>query len=208
MKDRYFAFIFGASTLFVAFMVNRFLHRRYLIKIVTGYSIFSFFFAITFNLTKPLFNFFSPRVDQMFVDSIVRGHNVWSLTHLGKERFWEHSDISKLLDNIPSSKIGVFQAGHRQVFPYLISRPDCHFIPMERRINDEHSSMHIKYPSRLNGEIDYVLIIENQFEIYPNQLFMNNQCIRTNKELTLVRQLNIGNESQNKRKLISLISVS
>ena len=60
MKDRYFALIFGASTLFAAFIVNRFIHRRYLIKIVTGYSIFSFFFAITFNLTKPLFHFFFP----------------------------------------------------------------------------------------------------------------------------------------------------
>jgi hypothetical protein len=207
MKDRYFAFIFGASTLFAAFMVNRFIHKRYLIKIVTGYSIFSFFFAITFNLTKPLFHFFSPRVDQMFVSSFVDGHNVWSLTQMGKQRFWEHSDISEFLDHIPPSKIGIFQAGHREVFPYLISRPDCHFIPMERRIDDEHSSMTINYPARLNDEFDYVLILENQFSISPNELFINNQSLKTNKELTLVRQIDISNDWENNQRLISLISV-
>ena len=207
MKDRYFALIFGASTLFAAFMVNRFIHKRYLIKIVTGYTIFSFFFAITFNQTKPLFHFFSPRVDQMLVSSFVKGHNVWSLTDMGKKRFWEQSGISEFLVHIPPSKIGIFQAGHREIYPYLISRPDCLFIPMERRIDDEHFSMQIEYPTRLSEEIDYVLILENQFSISQNELFINNQSIKTNKELTLVHQIDIGNDWENNRRLISLISV-
>ena len=81
----------------------------------------------------------------MFISSFVHGHNIWSFTDMGKQRFWEHSDISEFLDHIPSSKIGIFQAGHRKIFPYPISRPDCHFIPMERRIDDEHSML-INYP--------------------------------------------------------------
>ena len=88
----------------------------------------------------------------MFVSSFVRGHNIWSFTDMGKKRFWEHPDISKFLDHIPPSKIGIYQAGHRKIFPYLISRPDCHFIPMERNIEDQHL-LEINYSSNLNDDL-------------------------------------------------------
>jgi hypothetical protein len=207
MKDRYFALIFGASTLFAAYIVSHIINRKFIVKAIIGYAIFSLFFAITFNITKPTFHFFSPRVDQMFVSSFVRGHNVWSFTQMGKQRFWEHPDISKFLDHIPPSTIGIFQAGHRAVYPYLISRPDCHFIPMERRIDNDHA-LQITYPSQLDEELDYLLILENQFSINSNYLFINNQSIKTKKELSLVRQIDLGRDKENNPRLLSLISVS
>jgi hypothetical protein len=206
MKDRYFALIFGASTMFAAFLVSHIIDRKFIVKAITGYAIFSFFFAITFNITKPTFYFFSPRIDQMFVSSFVNGHNVWSFTQMGKERFWEHPDVSKFLNHIPPSRIGIFQAGHREVYPYLISRPDCHFIPMERIIDNEHA-LKITYPSQLDEELDYVLILENQFTIETNHLYINNQSIKSKKELTLVRQIELGKVRQSNRRLVSLISV-
>ena len=206
MKDRYFVLIFGASTLFAAYIVSHIIHRKYIINAIISYAIFSFFFAITCNITKPTFCFFSPRIDQMFVSSFVRGHNVWSFTQIGKQRFWEPSNVSTFLEHIPSSTIGVFQAGHRPVFPHLISRPDCHFIPMERSIDNDHS-MQIRYPTQLDEEIDYVLILENQFDIDTNHLLINNQSIKTKKELTVLRQIEIGKDGQNNPRLISLISV-
>jgi hypothetical protein len=206
MKDRYFALIFGASTMFAAYFVSRIINKKFIIKAITGYAIFSFFFAITFNITKPTFHFFSPRIDQMFISSFVRGHNIWSFTQMGKQRFWEPSNVSTFLDHIPSSTIGVFQAGHRPVFPHLISRPDCHFIPMERRI-DNDQSMQIRYPKELDDILDYVLILENQFDIDSNYLIIDKQSIETRKELIVVRQIEIGRDGQNNPRLISLISV-
>jgi hypothetical protein len=206
MKDRYFALIFGASTMFAAYIVSHIINRKFIVKAIIGYAIFSFFFAITFNITKPTFHFFSPRVEQMFVSSFVRGHNIWSFTQMGKQRFWEHPDVSKLLDQIPPSTIGIIQAGHRPVFPYLIDRPDCHFIPMERRIDDDHS-MQISYPSQLDDNIDYVLILENQFDIDTNHLIIDEQSIQTKKELIVVRQIEIGKDGEKNPRLISLISV-
>ena len=206
MKDRFFALIFGASTLFAAYIVSHIINRIFIVKVIIGYAIFSLFFAITFNITKPTFHFFSPRVDQMFVTSFVRGHNIWSFTQMGKQRFWEHPDVSKFLNHIPPSTIGIFQAGHREVYPYLISRPDCHFIPMERRIDNDHA-LQITYPSQLDEELDYVLILENQFTIETNHLYINNQSIKSKKELSLVRQIELGKVRQSNRRLVSLISV-
>ena len=107
MRDRYFSFLFGSSSLFAAFIANLIIQKKYLIKIVSAYCIISFTFAITFNITKPLFHFFSPRIDQMFFSSFIHGHNIWSLTKI-KQRFWQHSDISQFLCNSPSN-IGLFQ---------------------------------------------------------------------------------------------------
>ena len=142
----------------------------------------------------------------MFVSSFVNGHNIWSFTQMGKQRFWEHPDVSKFLNHIPPSTIGIFQAGHREVYPYLISRPDCYFIPMERRIDNEHA-LQITYPSQLDEELDYVLILENQFTIETNHLYINNQSIKSKKELTVLRQIGIGKDEQNNPRLISLLSV-
>ena len=206
MKDRYFALFFGASALFAAYIVRYIIFRKYIINGIIGYTIFSFFFAVTFNITKPTFLFFSPRIDQMFVSSFVRGHNIWSFTQMGKQRFWEHPDVSKFLDDIPPSTIGMFQAGHRIVFPYLIRRPDCHFIPMERRIDNDHE-LQITYPLKLEAELDYVLILENQFSIDSNHLYINDQSIKSKKELRLVRQIEIAKGRQKNRRLLSLISV-
>ena len=207
MKDRYFALIFGASTLFAAYIISHIINKEFIVKVIIGYAIFSFFFAITFNITKPTFYFFSPRIDQMFVSSFVRGHNIWSFTQMGKQRFWENPDISKFLDHIPPSTVGIFQAGHREVYPYLISRPDCHFIPMERRIDNDHI-LQITYPSQLEEELDYLLILENQFSINSNYLFINNQSIKAKKELSLVRQIDLGRDEENNPRLLSLISIS
>ena len=206
MRDRYFSLIFGASTLFAAHFVSQIINNKFIIKAIIGYTLFSFIFAITFNITKPTFYFLSPRLDQMFVSSFFRGHNIWSKTQMGKQRYWEHSGVSNLLDHIPSSTIGIIQAGHRHVFPYLISRPDCHFIPMERSI-DKDNSMQIRYPTQLDDKIGYVLILENQFELDSNHLIINKQSIEAQKELTILRQIKIGKDEQSNPRLISLLSV-
>jgi hypothetical protein len=78
---------------------------------------------------------------------------------------------------------------------------------MERRIDNDHA-LQITYPSQLDEELDYLLILENQFSINSNYLFINNQSIKTKKELSLVRQIDLGRDKENNPRLLSLISVS
>jgi hypothetical protein len=77
---------------------------------------------------------------------------------------------------------------------------------MERRI-DNDQSMQIRYPKELDDNLDYVLILENQFDIDSKYLIIDKQSIETRKELIVVRQIEIGRDGQNNPRLISLISV-
>jgi hypothetical protein len=77
---------------------------------------------------------------------------------------------------------------------------------MERRIDNDHA-LQITYPSQLDEELDYVLILENQFTIASNHLYVNNQSIKAKKEFSLVRQVELGKDRHGSRRLVSLLSV-
>jgi hypothetical protein len=168
MKDRYFIFMYAPSVLLFAHCLTHIPSNfsKTFLRLISLSPILLLLLSVFLNNTKPLFYFLSLRFDKMFYSSFVLGHNVWKQTNYGERNYWGNSNVDTILDDLPTSKISLFQVGQRRTFPFLIKRPDCHFTPMERRINDPVNERIKKpiYPKKLEEDFDYILIVGNTFK--------------------------------------------
>lgn len=168
MKDRYFIFMYASSVLLFAHCLN-FIPRNLSntsLRLISLSSVFLLLLSVFLNNTKPLFSFLSFRFDKMFYSSFVLGNNVWKKTDYGDRSYWGNTTVDTILDDLPTSKISLFQVGQRRTFSFLMQRPDCHFTPMERRINDPVNKRIKKpiYQKKLEEDFDYILIVGNTFK--------------------------------------------
>ena len=169
MKDRYFIFMYASSVLLFAHFLN-FIPINYSntsFRLISLISVFILLLSVFLNNTKPLFSFLSLRFDKMFYSSFILGNNVWKKTNYGDRSYWGNQSVDTILNDLPTSKISLFQVGQRRTFSFLMQRPDCHFTPMERRINEPINKRIEKpiYPKQLEEVFDYILIVGNNFKM-------------------------------------------
>ena len=196
MKDRYFIFMYSSSVLLYAQCLNFIPYKssKLSFKLISLISVILLLLSVFLNNTKPLFNFLSLRIDKMFYSSFAQGNNVWHKTNYGEKSYWGNTSVDTILDDLHTCKISLYQVGQRRTFSFLMQRPDCHFTPMERRINDPVNNRIKKpvYQKKLEEDFDYILIVGNTFRfIDSSNIEISGQEINLGgKKAQLIKSIN------------------
>lgn len=164
--NRYVSLFFVASGGCIAYLINLFKHRKYLLKLIKYTSILILFIACSINAAKPLISlspdtYIGANINIFNFPYVIFKESIWGKTKLGTNRFYYaenfygDSRVTNFMKLVPSgSQVALVTEGHMAstwVYHYLLYNPQVKFTPI---IKPKLESKNLKF--------DYILCAELQ----------------------------------------------